>query len=273
MNDSKLKTLDYHWITRNINNRASISTATDLAESVDLAELVDLTDESFKYLKKHKKTIDNDLSLKTVTSLCNCVNVNAIDQEVYFLSHLFNQIINSKRKLHKCYDCGTNARAIFLKLVAAHRGKLYISPYEQKNMKKYYPHKGSQLWSELLKFKKTLLSINTSAVFICSIGINGLGHVWIFEKLVDLKGNSIVRHYQSALRSHLSIDFIKEMDYGQYPTKSIDLNSFIEKLIIVLSHHGKWTPEIYTIFYNLFRFKVNEVIETNPSFCWTFIQY
>ena len=263
----QLGTLDYYWIIRSNKNRNR--------------NLTEIADYPFKYLNIYRNIIEKDISLNTVTSLCTCSvlskNVDINDKEVFFLSQLFNQIIKSNRKLYKCYDCGTNARAIFMKLVKRNRGNLYLSPTEQTQMKNYAPQQHNRL-SELQNCYQKILNVTNSTVFICSIGIHKLGHVWIFEKKFNLNPDSDsdyrIHHYQSALNSHMALDFLVKMNYGEFPNKSINISLFFSKLRNIINHTNKWTPSIYRDFMDLFCFKpLNPIINPKPSFCWTFITY
>ena len=283
INSLETGTLDYNWIARYCLSTNKISSE----DKEDFELIKKIANNSFDYIKKYYRNIQNDKSLKVIVSMCTCdslvKNINTTDKEVYFLSNLFNQIIKSTRKLHKCYDCGTNARALFLKLIENNRfnsnsnsnsNKLFLTPKEQNRMRlEYSPRRDNGRFIELENFKHKLLDVNSPTVFICSIGINMLGHVWIIEKTFTDTGKERFHHYQSALKSHLMIDFLKEQNYGRYPDRSLDVIFFVDSLYQILRSEGVWTKETYDIFNDLFHFKIRPVTTTNLSFCWTYITY
>jgi hypothetical protein len=267
-------TLDYIWLARSTD--FSTETETDGKKKEFLRSIGNA---SFIYYDKYIVNIQNDPSLNAITSICNMdklsCDVTLEDKQVSFYSHLFNNIINSDRKLHKCYDCGTNGRAIFLKLIALYRGKLYLTPREQVSMENYSPV-GMPKGLENMKACARQLTITPSdSVYICSLGIQGFGHVWIFEKVtLPVSGKQVIRHYQSALKSHLTLDFIADMNYGEFPDRTINIVDFFTKLERILSFNDKWNDAIYSDFHNLFAFTpVSVVDKPTPTFCWTYITY
>src|SRR3989344_1976986 len=136
----KYGTLDYKWAIREyiFSNRKERSRFMNM--------LTSLSDSSFLYYAKYRDTIEKDASLKAITMFCTnpelTVNLHISDADLEFLSELFNQMLHSTRTLHRCYDCGTNARAMFLKLISTHRQQPYLSPNEQIRMLKQYVPRG-----------------------------------------------------------------------------------------------------------------------------------
>ena len=262
-------TLDYVWIARNMLQKQDSDSDSDTSKFLNA-----IANASFEYYDTYLDNIQNDPSLNAITSMCDMDElrnkVDIEDHEVTFLSNLFNKIVLSDRKLHKCYDCGTNARAMFLKLVKLHRGgELYLTPREQMAMEDYRALHGAPGLAAMKKCYQHLKQSPSDAVYICSIGVEGFGHVWVFEKV-----SQIVRHYQSALKSHLVLDFIADMDYGQFPKKNLDIDQFFEKLESLLHTNSEWTEQNYKDFNQLFAFNpIRKVTSPKPSFCWTYIIY
>ena len=271
-------TLDYIWIARDILQKQKANADANV-DSIKNKFFNAISNASFEYYDKYSDSIHSDPSLNAITSMCDMTelseDVTLEDKEVTFLSHIFNHIVLSDRKLHKCYDCGTNARAMFLKLVKLHRGgKLYLTPREQIAMEGYIALPGEKGIAAMKECAKHLKQSPSDAVYICSIGVEKFGHVWIFEKITTRTGKQIVRHYQSALKSHLVLDFIADMDYGQFPEKDLDLDQFFQKLESLLLIETEWTEKNYRDFNQLFAFNpVRKVTEPRPNFCWTYVIY
>ncbi|MDP6583658.1 MAG: hypothetical protein QF535_03300, partial [Anaerolineales bacterium] len=216
-----------------------------------------------------------DRSLRAVLRLCTdpdkMLNVHSEDETVKFLSELFNNIISSDRTLHKCYDCGTTARAMFLTLIREYRGSLDLTTHEKQRMSVMYKPKHGDTVHALNMFESLSDTLKTldNIVCICSIGLKqGSGHVWILEKR-----NGIVRMYQSALKSHLLIDFVEEMDYLHMPHKGIDLRVFLGELESILK--AKNWKDIEVVYHQMFAYhpkSVNDDPAIQPSFCYTYIE-
>lgn len=273
----KYNTLDFKHVVRSF--LADLKTnSTDYKRAVEMESvLVPLAVSGFDYYAQNKHVFDNDLSLKTVTSLCSfkdlMLDVNAEDKTVHFLSHLFNQIIHSTRGLYECYDCGTNARAMFLHLIEAHRGQLYLSPHEQILMQTMYRPNETDPMSEAELCRKKIKSVPKSTVFICSIGMETSGHVWVIEKIVK-HGRSRYHMYQSSLGSHLVLDFIERCGYAENPEQSLNVDQFFTDLKKILAWTDPWNHEMKMIFSKLFAFlPFYDVKQHRNSFCWTYITY
>ena len=259
----------------------------------DNRELLKISVAPFKYVKKWlPKT--SDLSLLAVCSTCNqeelAQDTEFEDKKVTVFSHIFNQTISSNRALFTCYDCGTNARAIFFSIIGAYRNggsktDMEMLSIEEINRmtKMYSPSKNTtktinECWSYLKNAEK-------NCVVICSIGYDGFGHVWIMEKKIG--GNKTVketknrhryphpiyRHYQSSLRSHLVIDHIHKMDYLAKPNLSIDIDEFFSDLRNLMQYRSPSDDE-YQLFCKLFSFQPpkNRNFDQN-NFCYTYVEY
>jgi hypothetical protein len=239
--------------------------------------MVNIALSSFRYYYVHYDNITKDASLNAVTTLCtsslNSVDVDSNDSEVFYLSHRFNKLVKSNRKLLKCYDCGTNARAVFLKLIETGRGNRKITAQEQERMsREYVVHKVNPIKYLKECLSKLMKDDGKNMVCIMSVSIDDFGHVWVLEKKY-INGKVRLHHYQSALGSHMVIDFIESMDYGADPMKSLNIESFGDKLTELLSVTEPWKDEHYRIFAELFAFMpVSPVNNPSPGFSWTWIE-
>lgn len=242
--------------------------------------LAEIANSAFDYLHQWSENIGYDKSLKTVTGLCSqrvlMKTVDYKDEQVFMLAELFNEMAHSARKNHRCYDCGTNARAVFLKLLEAYRGTYELGQNEIEQLRHTYkPVRGSM---EAVIHAKTcfrkLKNMQNSGIVIMSIGLGDIGHVWVIEKFYTIQNKPIYRHYQSCLNSHMLIDFIEEMDYGARPQRTIDLESFEQALIAILKRDQQWLDCHYRYFCELFAFQFNQPItEPRPSFCYGLFEY
>lgn len=265
--------LDHKWLIRDYLWRKGDALTEDDQKWYQMAV------SPFDYVLKHHKAFQADISLKTVTGLCAdealTLHTEHGDSQVFHLSHVFNQIIESTRGLHKCYDCGTNARAMFLKLVEAHRGMAFITHQEQVRMKNEYLVTSDpvQLVNNMDACLNKLLTVSRDTVFIMSLAIQGFGHVWIIEKRFIL-GIPRYHHYQTSLRSHLLLDFIEAKDYGRNPHQSLDVRQFFNDLKYILTNNASWKEADYRLFAKLFAFiPVSEVTAPKPGFSYTYITY
>ena len=234
---------------------------------------------SFRYYYLYYDNITSDRSLKAVTSMCssslNTIDVDSDDKEVFYLSHVFNKILESSRKLLKCYDCGTNARAVFLKLIQVGRGEsdVNISYKEQERMQKeYLLNKIDPLTPLKACFKKLSTDDGKNLVVIMSISVETLGHVWVIEKRY-FEDRIRYHQYQSALNSHMLIDFIESMDYGADPMKSLNIDYFFKELTSLITFKEAWTEKQYKLFVKLFAFLPKNVKNPEMGFSWTWADY
>ena len=258
--------LDHKWLARHSLSLGAVP-----------KEIVDMAYSAFDYYQQYQHTIKSDPSLAALTSMCSkedhINDVDLQDNTVFHLSNVFNQIIDSTRVLHKCYDCGTNARAMFLKLIETHRGINFITHEEQQRMKHEYLVKRTGVAEEIKKCKDKLLSLDRNSVFIMSLAIDSFGHVWVIEKIVD-SAKVRYHHYQTCLRSHLFLDFLEYKDYGRYPDQSLDLDDFFADLTDILTVNEPWIDSDYRLFAKLFAFlPVSSVLNPNPGFSFTWLSY
>jgi hypothetical protein len=239
------------------------------------------TSESFRYLEKYRDVFNRDDSLRVVTSLCSCRHlsstVRGTDVEVEKLSRLFNEIAHSGRKLHRCYDCGTVARAVFLALIRSRRGHLQLSATETERIPRMYSPDKEDPAGNAIKCRDFLKAVRRDTVFICSLGLGDMGHVWTIEKINSAgeDGDRVrIQYYQSSFRSHMLIDFVRDMDYGRNPSQSMDVDGFFSDLCDILQERGKWGHSLYEKFARRFRFLFStEITDPEPSFCWTYVTY
>jgi len=273
--------LDHKWLSRRDISREKY-TLDEINRIIEeqpehyLYKLLDMATSAFKYYNMYCHPLKNDISLAAVTSLCTDsilkFDLNAQDDEVFHLSNVFNLIIDSNRGLLKCYDCGTNARAVFLKLINVHRGNSLLTHNEQQRMKREYLVNITDPQSVARKCKRKLINMTHDAVFIMSVTIQDFGHVWIIEKRW-INGQPRYHHYQSCLNSHLLIDFIERMDYGRNPMDSMNIELFMDKVKYLLDIKTSWTDNNYRTFADLFAFlPVNDVDNPKPGFCYTWIK-
>ena len=226
-----------------------------------------LANSSFKQTKNISNNND-DITTKAVMSLCSDPvmvknGVDGEDSEVKKMSTMFNKMINSKRKLHKCYDCGTLARAMFLKIIQDHKNKKhFITRNDWINIKRTYvpriPSESLGQWFE--KLTKT----NEDLVMICSLGFNKFGHVFIIEKKWSINdGEFIYRIFQSAYKNYLVLDYL-EFSNGNF--NPYELGRDLTKL---LTRH-KWTTTTRMIFWKWFCFDPKVKIEESDvtKFCY-----
>ena len=292
--------LDHKWLSRNWlstcwNRLKPQDTANYDARRIDtdmkcledgrVYPLLDgIANSAFKYHEKYADTLKSDPSLSVITELCHDdglrYNVLQQDDQLYFLSRVFNQIARSTRKLFKCYDCGTNARAIFLKLIKHHRGKkakargiandgFYLSVAEQETEPDLPPLEC------LAKCYADMKRVKRDTVFIMSLGLDNFGHVWVIEKRF-IRGRPRYHQYQTCFRSHMLVDWIERCDYGRNPNQSLDIDTFFKFLAELFSKTDAWTEEDYAKFVHLFAFiPVRHIAagRTNPSFSYSFITY
>lgn len=232
----------------------------------------------FDYVLTHHKVLQADDSLRVITSLCSdealTLHTDQGDSQVFHLSNVFNQIIESTRGLHRCYDCGTNARAMFLKLIETHRGVPFITHEEQVRMKREYKvtNDHDKVMQQIKQCLDRMLTVKRDTVFIMSLAIQKFGHVWIIEKRF-IDGIPRYHHYQTSLRSHLLLDFIEAKDYGRDPHQSLDVKRFFGDLKRILSNTAPWKEDDYRLFAKLFAFLPTSVTEPKPGFSFTSITY
>lgn len=271
--------LDYKWLVREyLLSHPLIEGAVRPDPPLALREVLkSLANSSFLYLEEHRRALEADPSLGAIIQLCTDkeleTDILGTDEEVFHLSRVFNQIVGSDRKLHKCYDCGTNARAMFLKLIGVHRGELLLTPEEQTLMRLEYRVTYKRVREAIDDCRRRLEDASSNTIAIMSIGIQDFGHVWILEKCFKPKG-PIYRHYQSSFRSHLVLDFVEHRNYGVPGEGSIDIDAFFGDLHRIMSVKTAWDDETLRLFTKVFAFlPVSKVTNPNPGFCFTTIVY
>jgi len=271
--------LDHKWIARDYLYRTQTEGQRTGTDTDTDRYLYEIATSAFNYYRSHNDVLTSDPSLRSITEMCSAdehsINVEESDNIVFHLSNVFNEIIESTRELHRCYDCGTNARAIFLKLIETHRGLSYITYTEQTRMKDEYLVKKQKVRAEIEKCHRVLREAQSDTVCIMSLAIQSFGHVWVIEKrfvpgLVEPR----YHHYQTSLRSHILLDFIEDRDYGRNLNQSLDIEWFFSDLTCILTNKDKWKDRDYRLFAKMFAFlPVSDVIRPEPGFSYTWITY
>jgi hypothetical protein len=273
--------LDHKWAARSYLKIKGWSPSQLFGETVRENEIPDdellmisIALSAFKYYYQHYDNLTQDPSLAAVTTLCSSstqtMELQAKDPQVTYLSGVFNKMVNSNRKLLQCYDCGTNARALFLKLIEVGRGCKDLSDEEIARMKIEYSLNKTDPLTPMRKILAKLKKTKEHIVSIMSVGFSDFGHVWVIEKKY-FDGVPRYHHYQSALHSHMLIDFVEAMDYGANPMKSLDIDEFFLKLEYLLGFTEQWTEKEQRIFVELFAFCPTPVVNPEPGFCGTWI--
>jgi hypothetical protein len=190
------------------------------------------------------------------------------ENHLYSLADYFNTIVDSDRLLiPDFYDCGTNARAIFLALVALHRGDLILTEAELDRMKQQY-NPTTRYTTKLTELIETLEEMNPGVVIISIRFWLGkekqFGHVWIFEKLTDHSFNI----YQSALNNYMVSDY-----YDKYGCTIDPFNMLNE--IKPLLEIQKWNKKTQKLFTDIFKFTplININTSVQPELLYTYIEY
>jgi hypothetical protein len=165
---------------------------------------------------------------------------------------------------------------VFLKLIQVGRGDstLKISKSEQIRMRNEYI---VDKITPLVPLKACLNKLKTTdkinLVLIMSISVESFGHVWVIEKK-HFNGIPRYHHYQSALNSHMLIDFIESMDYGADPMKSLNVEHFFNQLASLINYKDAWTEEQYRLFVQMFAFiPVTPITRPEMGFSWTWASY
>ena len=179
----------------------------------------------------------------------------------------FNKIFEKGRSLAGCYDCGTIGRAIFMTFIKMKNNCYKVSKKSEKKLTDYcnnfntknynivsisdnYSFEEKDISIKRAKdLKNELLKSQEHNIYICSISLSdGIGHIWVFEKLPNLE----YRLYQSSLNEFLLVDFLKFMNYtGKNNLQVKDINKFI-KILIELINLKEWNDTIKNKYYDLF---------------------
>ena len=92
--------------------------------------------------------------------------------EILRLATVFNKIVGSRRKLYpNYYDCGTTMRAIFLHLIALHRGHLLLTDDEKLRMTSQYKVRKTNATISTIYDAINTLETMGNGLMICSIVI------------------------------------------------------------------------------------------------------
>lgn len=237
---------------------------------------------AFDYVDRHYDNLMSDRSLAAIVGLCASdqakQDIDVDDPNVVHLSQAFNELVGSTRRVFKCYDCGTNARAIFLSLLAAARQDQRregpwgpVTTSERSRMMREYVLDTTTPLQQAIACREKLISAKHDILFIMSVSIDDFGHVWVIEKRF-FNGRPRYHHYQSSLSSHLLVDFIEAMDYGRQPMKSIDPLEFMNSVIGLMGIRRAWKEEDLRTFVRLFKFfPLRPVIAPRPGFSYTWV--
>jgi hypothetical protein len=234
----------------------------------------------FKYINENMDQINKDKSLSAVFTLCYDIrlinNVDHPDQQLYYLSRLFNKLINSSRTLFMCYDCGTVARGIFFILIKAYRGQFKIYDEEIKRIKDDYYMTRFPLGEALDIYRDNLLNIKQNCLYLCAIQCGEkFGHIYIVEKIYK-KDNPkpIYRLYQSCHRSFMLIDYLELMDYASDINTGIDIEEYLRDLNSLLQSK-RWRQHEIDLFVKWFHFYPMGRISENDkiNFASTYLIY
>ena len=238
---------------------------------------------SFDYYNKHKSFFSSDISLNAISSICtNPIlqqDPSLEDQYLTKLSQFFNFISKTQRNLYKCYDCGTNARSIFLNLIKANRGKLIIYPFERERIVNMYNTYDDDPIPKIKACKDFLINTHKNFVVIISLGLTESGHVYTLEKRI-INGKENIQQYQSALNSHMILDFLEHVDIVSKIKNNISLN-YVQMMddLLLLFNLYEWKKEHKKIFtqwfYYIFGHEIKSTTDKLPdySFSWTYVIY
>jgi len=274
--------LDYRYEARRY--LSNLATDKDLQDELTVKIrdfLLPLATSGYEYYVKNYDIFQTDPSLKAATSICNTeqimLDVKTEDKTVTNLAHLFNDLVGSSRNLYLCYDCGTNARAVWLKLIEERRGKLCLSDDEISRMyNEYHVDKDTaQTVKEMCNF---LQSVEDDTAVICSIGLGESGHVFVIEVRIFENPDGTIRrryhHYQSCLNSHTVLDFIEYKGYAENMEQSLDIKGFCRDLTTILTRKRDWNEKTRQLFSKLFAYIPYYPVK-NPrnSIGWTYVTY
>ena len=253
--------------------------------------LNNLINESYKYLQDNIDFFNTDKSLSAITLVCSnpklVYDPTIEDKYLIQLSHYFNFLTDTNRKLLRCYDCGTNARAIFLNLIKKNRNnEIIFTSAEHKQMANLYKQQNyikNNTLDNLNSCLNKLNEVNKETVFIISLGFLKSGHVFVLEKRF-INGKPLVLHYQSALNSHMIIDFLYLIDIVDKIKNHRSVN-YVKMLndIKYLFNKKHWDDNDKKLFASWFLYTTGDnivesdftkpIISDNYNFTWTYITY
>ena len=283
----KYNTLDYNYYIRILfqlfKKKENINTYKKILNDPLLNHLIN---KSFNYYKFYENEFKNDITLNSLIKICTNKKLrddpNIIDSYLTILSQYFNHISNTNRKLLRCYDCGTNARGIFLNLITTNRNNiLTIHDNEKQRLLDMYKNYESDPIPKIKECKEFIKNVKKNTVIIICLGLVESGHVYVLEKrFINNKEN--VQQYQSALNSHMVLDFLEAVDIVSKLKKNISLNysKMLDDLIYLFSLQ-KWTDNDKKIFAKWFFYVFSHDININDmndfeqrcNFNWTYITY
>lgn len=290
-------TADYNYYIRilfyNIKKNIDIFIKNDDKDILKLYNdplLNSLISESFDYYNLNKEFFKSDRSLSTMITTCVkpelIYDPNIEDQYLIDLAYWFNSLVNANRKILRCYDCGTNARAIYLNLIKHNRNNnLYISEFERERMKNMYNVKDKNTLDIIDECDDFITNVQKDCAIIISLGFINSGHVFVLEKRFDELNKPLILHYQSALNSHMVIDFLYLVDIVEKikNNRSVNYKKLFNDLRYLFKLK-KWSDEDKLLFGTWFLYvtgdnidltKFNDEIEisNNYKFIWTYVIY
>jgi hypothetical protein len=212
---------------------------------------------AFVYVSVHKEKIQKDTSLKAVCQLCtdidHVVDVNQKDQCLTYFANLFNELVNSGRELHMCYDCGTVARGSLFQLVNAYRGDFTITQNEINRIKSEYFMTKYDDASGVKILIDRAHSIQKNCLFLCAMQLGeSFGHIYIIEKIY-VNGKPRFRLYQSCLSAYLLIDYLEAMDYCRDISTGIDIDQHLDDVYQLISTPS-WNRNMIDKFIHWYKF-------------------
>jgi len=247
----KLGLIDYKWEIR-------LQLSKKYPKNIDVKNIL-FADavSSIIYLTRNRKKILQDKSLLAVCNLCTDVNaisnVEHKDKVLQHYANLFNQLFNSARNVHLCYDCGTVARGVFYELISMYRGSFNVSDREIKQVRDEYRMNKYNGTDGVVKLKEKVYSINQNSIFLCALQFGeNFGHIYVLEKIY-INNKPRFRIYQSCFNAFLLIDYIECMDYCRDLSTGVVIDEHIEALNMLLST-PEWNKKHIELFIFWFKF-------------------
>jgi hypothetical protein len=243
--------LDYKWDVRRY-----LYEKKHRARGGDLVFLEDVVS-PFAYLNKHRDVIADDKSLFAICQLCtgvdHVIDVEQRDERLFYLARLFNEMTQSARSIHMCYDCGTVARGVFFQLIKAYRGSLHLFPKEIERFRdEYYMdrHKGI---AGINVLARRLHSVKQNSLFMCALQLgDDFGHIYVIEKIY-VDGKPRFRLFQSCLNAYLLVDYLECMDYCRGSSVGIDVDQHLSALRRMIGTQ-EWGPTEIDLFIEWYKF-------------------
>lgn len=211
----------------------------DQVQSDDFIILLKEALSPFEYLSDNKSKIETDQSLNAITKLCTnsdlIYDIGYEDSTLSKLAQMFNDLVNSNRSLHLCYDCGTVARGMFFSLIKVYRGSFDLSKTEidritrDYRMDRFTPQKSLQI------MKQNFAQIQQSCLYLCALQFGEkFGHIYIIEKRYHGKNpKPTYRLFQSCFNSYMLIDEIEYQDFAN-GNGAIDIHEYENDMAILM---------------------------------------